>query len=255
MGFGAVALNENQPLMRVSGSAPVLAVRDKRVTHTLVISDVHLGSPVCQAGRLLQVLETWKFRRLILLGDIFEDFNLGRLQKDHWQVLSEIRRLSKPGRGIEVVWIEGNHDRLVMGVMSRLLGIRVHKRYRFRIGGRNIMAVHGDQFDYFLIDNPIITDVASRIYLTVQKYGGSTQRFSRAIKKRSKKWLQASNRVARRALDFGREVGADIVLCGHTHQPMMRQHGAVTYYNSGCWTDIPSTYLTIDDDGVTMHEC
>jgi len=226
-----------------------------RRTHTLVISDIHLGSRVCQARRLLEVLSEWEFKRLVLLGDVFEDFNLGRLKKTHWQILTEIRRLSKPGNGIDVVWIEGNHDRMVQGVMSRMLGLRTFKRFKFRLGGRNFLAIHGDQFDYFLVDHPIATALACRMYLLVQRYGGQEQRISRALKKRSKRWMKASKLVAKRALEYGKEQGADVILCGHTHQPMMRRMGGVTYYNSGCWTDVPSTYLTIDEHGVTLHEC
>ena len=48
-----------------------------------------------------------RFRRLILLGDIFSDLNFGRLTKPHWKFLGYIRKLSNPKRGIEVVWVEG----------------------------------------------------------------------------------------------------------------------------------------------------
>jgi UDP-2,3-diacylglucosamine pyrophosphatase LpxH len=220
-------------------AGPTAAITPRR-THTLVVSDMHLGSRVCRAKRLLEVLE---------------DFNLVRLKRTHWQVLTEIRRLSKPGNGIDVVWIEGNHDRMVQGVMGRMLGLRTCKRFKFRLGGHNYLAIHGDQFDYFLVDHPLATALACRMYLLVQRYGGQEQRISRALKKRSKRFMKASLLVAKRALEYGKDQGADVVLCGHTHQPMMRRMGGVTYYNSGCWTDVPSTYLTIDEHGVTLHEC
>jgi predicted phosphodiesterase len=47
---------------------------------------------------------------------------------------------------------------------------------------------------------------------------------------------------------------ADRVFCGHTHQAQFIERDGVSYYNSGSWTDFPPTYLTIDSDGVRIHE-
>jgi predicted phosphodiesterase len=47
---------------------------------------------------------------------------------------------------------------------------------------------------------------------------------------------------------------ADRVFCGHTHQAQFIERDGVAYYNSGSWTDFPPTYLTIDSDGVRIHE-
>src|SRR4051812_980687 len=78
---------------------------------TLILSDLHLGSELSRAHDARAMLTRNSFRRLILLGDIFSDLNFGRLTKDHWKFLGLIRKLSNPRRKIEVVWVEGNHDR------------------------------------------------------------------------------------------------------------------------------------------------
>jgi len=77
---------------------------------TLILSDVHLGSELSRARDALDVLESHRFRRLILLGDIFADLNFRRLTSEHWMFLTHIRKLSNPKRRVEVVWVEGNHD-------------------------------------------------------------------------------------------------------------------------------------------------
>ena len=79
------------------------------VHDTLILSDVHLGAEISRACAATAMLKENSFRRLILLGDIFADLNFGRLKKEHWQFLGLIRKLSNPKRGIEVVWVEGNH--------------------------------------------------------------------------------------------------------------------------------------------------
>ena len=38
---------------------------------TLIVSDVHFGSELCNAELLLEVMSKFRFRRLVLNGDIF----------------------------------------------------------------------------------------------------------------------------------------------------------------------------------------
>ena len=40
---------------------------------------------------------------------------------------------------------------------------------------------------------------------------------------------------------------------GHTHHPVVNTAGPVHYFNSGCWTERPCTYLTIEDGRVELH--
>src|SRR5437868_15442659 len=96
---------------------------------TVILSDLHLGSDLSRARAALQMLKETSFRRLILLGDIFSDLNFRRLKKEHWQFLGYIRKLSNPGRGVEVVWVEGNHDHGLSDVMSHLVGVKVFEEY------------------------------------------------------------------------------------------------------------------------------
>src|SRR3989441_10262657 len=99
------------------------------VYDTLILSDLHLGSDMSRADEARRMLRQRRFRRLILLGDIFSDLNFGRLTKQHWRFLSYIRKLSNPKRQVEVVWVEGNHDHGLTDVMSHLVGIKVYQEY------------------------------------------------------------------------------------------------------------------------------
>lgn len=76
------------------------------VAHTIIVSDIHLGSDLSRVNELIDVLDSWVFERLILLGDIFDNLDFKRLSGLHWGFLSHIREVS---RKREVVWIEGNH--------------------------------------------------------------------------------------------------------------------------------------------------
>ena len=60
-------------------------VMSPAVYDTLILSDLHLGSEISRAEQAARMLRENRFRRLILLGDIFSDLNFGRLTKPHWE--------------------------------------------------------------------------------------------------------------------------------------------------------------------------
>ena len=65
---------------------------DKTIYDCIVISDLHLGSDVCQA-RLLEEFLIWAVehcRELVINGDIFDDLNFKRLTKRHFACLRVI---------------------------------------------------------------------------------------------------------------------------------------------------------------------
>ncbi|MEA2006724.1 MAG: UDP-2,3-diacylglucosamine diphosphatase [Patescibacteria group bacterium] len=214
-------------------------------TNTIIISDVHLGTSVSRAKKLLEIMQKWRVKRLILLGDIFDDLNFGNLIKEHWDLLAHFRRISTK---TEVVWVEGNHDKGLSKVMSAFLNIKVYKVYTWKYRKQKYLAIHGHQFDRFLKENLLISLFSSYIYLGIQKIDFKDRRISRAIKKKSKGWLRLSQKVAKSAAWYGRLRGAKYVFCGHTHLSTKKRFGNIIYYNSGCWTDIPSTFITIDKD-------
>ncbi len=222
--------------------------------NTIIVSDVHLGSDVSRAGALLATLKTHDFKRLILLGDIFDDLNFRRLPREHWTVLSHIRDLTHPESGVEVVWVEGNHDEGLSEVTSHFIGVPVFQEYSWRWNGTSFLAIHGHQFDRFLVEHSAITEVATGAYKLLQKLDFKQHGVSRFAKRISKKWLRQSEKIARHAIDYGKQRGAEYVFCGHTHFAMQCADGGVRYVNSGCWTDVPSTFIAIDENGVEVRE-
>ena len=197
------------------------------------------------------MLTQYMFNRLILLGDIFDNLNFARLKKDHWNLLSIVRKLSNPKRNMDVVWVEGNHDDGLAEIMSHLIGIEVHKEYIWELNGFRYLAIHGHQFDRFLNENVIISSIASFIYDRIQRWGSEKQTVARFLKSKSKGWLRLAKKVADGASEYARHKKANVVICGHTHQESKYEYPekGITYYNSGCWTDLPSSYIVIYEDG------
>ena len=219
---------------------------------TLLISDIHLGSPVSRAKAVLANLKRYHFRRLIILGDLFDDLNFTRLTRDDWELLSYFRKLSNPKYGVEVVWVWGNHDLFSSDAISHLIGANITEEYEWEENGDRCLAIHGHQFDSFMSKNRFVSAVASEIYLFLQKLDRKTHRFSRFIKRSSKTWLRLSEEVAEKALAYGARKKIRHVFCGHTHDPIARSKDGVHYYNTGSWTEIPASYITIQDGKVCI---
>jgi UDP-2,3-diacylglucosamine pyrophosphatase LpxH len=221
---------------------------------TIIISDLHLGSRLSRARDAVRMLRRHNFRRLILLGDIFCDLNFGRLKKDHWRFLSYIRKLSNPKRGVEVVWVEGNHDQGLSHLMSHLVGIRVYQQYMWEFAGKRHLAVHGHQFDRFVVNNVLLSRIGASIYLLLQRIDSRSASFAQFLDRMSSAWLRLTPKVATGAIALARHHRADYVFCGHTHEPVEFERNGTRYYNAGCWTNSSATYITIGEEGVQIHE-
>ena len=226
-----------------------------RTLDALVISDLHLGSDACQAKPLVELLqaildERIATRRLIINGDVFDSHDFRRLKKTHWKVLSQIRHLSDK---IDVVWIAGNHDGPAE-IVSHLLGVEVCEEYVLTSAKERILCVHGHAFDDFIEEHPILTWLADCVYLALQKIDRS-HHIARMAKKRSKVFVRCIEKIERGARGLAKERNCTTVLCGHTHHAVAGDPGRpaeVRYYNSGCWTEKPSTYLEIAGGMVSL---
>lgn len=221
---------------------------------TVIISDVHLGADISRARDALEFLQSVRFKRLILLGDMFADLNFNRLTKEHWKFLGYIRKLSNPRQQIEVVWVEGNHDHGLAELMSHLVGVPVYQQYSWEFDGIRHLAIHGHQFDSFSINNHRLSWIGHLIYLQLQKLDSRSKRFARYLDRLNSRWLRLSAQVAKGALSYAKQGKAERIFCGHTHVPQQETRDGVEYYNSGAWVDLRCTYITINHEGVAIHE-
>ena len=195
--------------------------------------------------------EHTEYARLIILGDLFNDLSFTRLNRDDWKLLSFFRKLTNEKRGVEVIWVEGNHDKPSSEIIAHLLGVELVDEFEWEVGEARYVAIHGHQFDSFIKNNPIITNIACGIYFFLQLLDKRRHRLSRYVKKSSKQWLGISEKLAEKALVYGK-LKQRTVICGHTHQALSIR-GELSYFNSGCWTDIPSTFVIVDMSGVSIY--
>ncbi len=222
---------------------------------TLILSDVHLGADMSRARDALRVLQQNSYRRLILLGDIFADLNFGRLKKEHWKFLGYIRKLSNPKRQVEVVWVEGNHDHGLTEIMSHLVGVRVYQEYSWDYLGLRHIAVHGHQFDSFVVKNVRFNYwFGTLLYLQLQKWDSKNKTLTRFLDRLGTRWQRLSEKVAEGALAHANHHQAQRIFCGHTHAALTKHDQGADYYNCGAWIDECPTYITVGENGVEIHE-
>jgi UDP-2,3-diacylglucosamine pyrophosphatase LpxH len=216
----------------------------------ILISDLHLGTEGCQVRAILDFLDALPpTARLVLNGDMLQDTE-SRLTKQHWRVLSRLRKLSDQ---LELVWVRGNHDYDAESV-AHLVGANFVEQYEFESGGRHLLCVHGDAWDRFITDHPIITLIADWFYLWMQRM---SRRLATRAKRSSKTFLRCVERVKSQAVEYGKARGADVVICGHTHHAEECRSltpDAPWYYNSGSWADHHCQYLAVKDGVVRLGE-
>jgi UDP-2,3-diacylglucosamine pyrophosphatase LpxH len=203
----------------------------------LIISDLHLGSDVCQAALLEEFLE-WAVentRELVINGDIFDDLNFKRLSKRHFACLKVIRRNSDRD-DLRLIWVRGNHDGPA-DVVGHVVGVEVLDEYEFRNNAIRLLILHGDQFDRFVNNYGLLTELACGVFYYIQKW--APHQAARFIRRVSKRWQRSSQSIRDGAVRYARSRGCSAVTCGHTHLPGLETSQGVVYVNSGTWTEHP----------------
>jgi UDP-2,3-diacylglucosamine pyrophosphatase LpxH len=214
-------------------------------SNILVISDVHLGSPVCKVKSLAKVLKNEKYGHLIINGDLFDNKYIERYKKGHWNILSLIRKISKKKK---VTFILGNHDIKSKNII-KILGLEFVERLELEVGGKRMLFLHFHQFDPFIFKHPWITDIAEKIYYFFQSIDRS-RKFSRWLKRTSKSFLKLKDGVKDKALDYIKDKDFDCIFGGHIHFAEASDNGDKEYYNSGSFCDEPCHYLLINNKGI-----
>lgn len=228
----------------------------------LLVSDIHLGAIYCHANDLQKMLESYKFKKLILIGDVFQhgDFDrlhkMDRLNKTHWNILSYLQKLTEPDMGVEVIWIEGNHDWKVLNIIGALLGVRIFDEYEWQSHGKKFIAIHGHQFDLKLPKSEFLNKSGQNIYLFFQKH--FHKKFTRSISMLGKKFYRSIEHVRNGAIAYAAEKGCDFVFCGHTHfsetSTKTINSRNISYFNCGTWADGAGlTYATITNGEISLH--
>lgn len=219
----------------------------------MVISDVHLGTYGCHARELVAYLKSIKPKKIILNGDIIDiwQFSKSYWPAAHMQVVKHLTGLI--AKGVKVEYITGNHDEMLRKFVGFKLGsFSIKNKTVLDVDGRQAWIFHGDVFDvtmqhakwlarlgahgYDLLI--LLNRLVNYFYL---KLGRNKLLFSKSIKNRVKSAVKFINNFEMTCAEIAIENNYQYVVCGHIHQPEMREiktgKGQVTYLNSGDWVE------------------
>jgi UDP-2,3-diacylglucosamine pyrophosphatase LpxH len=218
---------------------------------TIWISDLHLGSPACQASRLLDFLRQTDSDRLYLVGDIIDGWQLRRRwfwPQAHNDVVQKVLR--KARKGTNVVYIPGNHDAFGRHFLEHSFGgIELRdEAIHVTADGRRLLVVHGDLFDGVIQYAKWLAFVGDRLYLfTLElnrwfnalraRLGFPYWSLSQFLKHKVKNAVSYITDFEIAVAQEARRRGVDGVVCGHIHKAEMRSIGAVLYCNDGDWVE------------------
>jgi len=225
----------------------------KRRPEVVIISDTHLGTYGCHAKELLAYLKSIKPRMLILNGDIIDiwQFSKRYFPKSHFEVIRRIFKMM--ANGTQVYYLTGNHDELLRRLPRIDAGnFRLQNRLLLTLDGKKHWIFHGDVFDVSMqyakwlaklgaIGYDTLIVINKMINFLSEWLGYGKVSLSKRVKDSVKTAIKYINDFEKLAADLAIEKGYDCFVCGHIHQPVMKDIvtplGKVRYLNSGDWVE------------------
>ena len=214
----------------------------------IFIADAHLKSPEDANYRvLIRFLDTLPSDTdtLYLLGDLFEFWvgNPNPVYSHYREIIDCLKGVR--GRGVRIVYFEGNHDFHLDRFFRKQLQAEVHKAGAvLEIGGQKVYLCHGDQInreDYryrafrLLLHSPIIKALIPLFSRRLAAHAASTlsRRSGRQHAARRAYW---DYQVVLDSFARGRfQAGCDTVITGHYHLPIVKKQGGHLFIALGDW--------------------
>lgn len=225
----------------------------KRKVQLAIISDVHLGTFGCQAKELLQYLNSIEPEILILNGDIIDiwQFSKHYWPTSHMMVVNHIIDLIS--KGTKIYYITGNHDEMLRKFVGfKISNFSIVNKLVLTIDKKKTWIFHGDVFDVTMKHSKWLAKLGAIGYDTLilinhafnwyrQKIGKEKYSFSQKVKDSVKSAVKFINDFETTAADIAIDKGYQYVVCGHIHQPVIKnvntEKGNITYLNSGDWIE------------------
>ncbi len=226
----------------------------KRQVNICVVSDVHLGTYGCHAKELNKYLKSIDPKVLILNGDIIDiwQFNKRYWPESHMKIVQRIVKMIN--KGTQIYYLTGNHDEMLRRFAGfRLNNFIIDNKLVLEIDGKKMWFFHGDVFDITMKHSKwlaklggwgydmliLLNRVVNFISEKILRKGKVS--LSKKIKNGVKQAIKFIDDFELTATEIAIESGYDFVVCGHIHQPTIKdvenEKGKVTYLNSGDWVE------------------
>ena len=223
----------------------------RRRYRAVFVSDLHLGTPGCQAGALLDFLKSHPSDYLYLVGDIVDGWQLRRRwywPQAHNDVVQQLLRSSR--QGCRVIYVPGNHDEFAREFVNHHFGgVEVlQEAVHETADGRRLWVVHGDYFDAVVQCAKWLAYLGDNLYEFTLKLNGHLNSLrgrlglpywslSQYLKHKVKTALNYVTDFEVAVAHEARRRGHQGVVCGHIHRAEMREIDGVLYCNDGDWVE------------------
>ncbi len=224
---------------------------------TVFVSDIHLGTPGCQAEQLLDFLKHYPSDYLYLVGDIIDGWQLRRRwywPQAHNDVVQKMLRRAR--KGCQVIFIPGNHDEFARQFFGQQFGgiEVVEEALHLTADGRKLWVIHGDYFDGVIQHAKWLAHVGDNAYeiaLKLNRYlnnlrgrlGFPYWSLSQYLKLKVKTALNYVTSFEEAVAHEARRRGHQGVVCGHIHRAEMREINGTLYCNDGDWVESRSALV------------
>lgn len=221
------------------------------------ISDLHLGTPGCQAEALLDFLKSHESDYLYMVGDIVDGWQLRRKwfwPQAHNDVVQKILRRVR--KGCHVVYIPGNHDEFARDFADHHFGgVQVmEEATHTMLDGRRLWLIHGDYFDPVVKYAKWLAYVGDSLYEFTLRLNRHFNRIrarlgmpywslSAFLKGKVKKALNFVADFEKAVAHEAQKRGYQGVVCGHIHRAEIRDIDGVIYCNDGDWVESRSALV------------
>jgi UDP-2,3-diacylglucosamine pyrophosphatase LpxH len=228
---------------------------------SVFISDLHLGTPGCQANALLDFLKNHTSDYLYLVGDIVDGWQLRRRwywPQAHNDVIQKLLRRAR--KGCRVIYIPGNHDEFARHFLEHQFGgIEVaHEAVHETATGQKFWVIHGDYFDAVVQQAKWLAYVGDYLYeftLKMNRYLNNLRgRLGLPYWSLSAYLKQKVKTALNYVMDFENAVahesakrGYQGVVCGHIHRAEIRVIEGILYCNDGDWVESRSALVEHND--------
>ena len=230
---------------------------------TVVISDVHMGTPFSKIGEVTRFLGRLSCERLVLAGDIIDGWQLKQVD-DKWTVqesafFSVIMKMLEKDQ-TEVVYVTGNHDDFLDNITPcQLFFISFVNEYLIEDFGKRYVVIHGHAFDSITSHFKWLSNFGDTAYNFLLRFNNLKNRardkqgkekysFSKALKHGVKKAVNLISGFESDIAEFAKSKKCDGIICGHIHHPEDKiLKNGIRYLNSGDWVE-SLTALGEDED-------
>lgn len=215
------------------------------------ISDIHLGTQMSQADKVLDFIKSFECEELYLVGDIIDGWALSRKlywPQQHNDVIQKILR--KARKNLHVTYIPGNHDEFLRAFTDQNFGNVFILQNDIHIGadGKKYIVMHGDEFDAVINNVKWLSHLGAWAYdlsisfnVLVTKirgwFGLPYWSLSAWLKYKVKEAVNFIGNYEQNLSEFAKSKGADGVICGHIHHANIRDINGITYMNCGDWVE------------------